>query len=165
MGQAAASCPRITFLLTQQSTISSVAGWISGFFSTVRDIVGILKDAREMARDSKSESKNSPNDHDARKPLTDGQLFGTFVIISLGIIFTTWIGCWLGMLTTVVFKVDWFKCLKPLSSSSGSQPGRCFLVLCRVCAERGRPNAKLDVPACPGQHHNKLDSTKLRQLM
>ena len=106
MGQAAASCPRITFLLTQQSTISSVAGWISGFFSTVRDIVGILKDAREMARDSKSESKNSPNDHDARKPLTDGQLFGTFVIISLGIIFTTWIGCWLGMLTTVVLKVD-----------------------------------------------------------
>ena len=72
--------------------------------------MSILKDAREMARDSKSESKNSPNDHDARKPLTDCQLFGAFVIIGLslglGIIFTTWIGCWLGMLTTVVLKVD-----------------------------------------------------------
>ena len=59
-----------------------------------------------MARDSKSESKNSPNDHDARKPLTDCQLLGTFVIIGLGIIFTTWIGCWLGMFTSVMLDVD-----------------------------------------------------------
>ena len=63
-----------------------------------------------MARDSTSESKNSPNEDNARKPLTDGQLIGAFVILSiglgLGIIFTTWIGCWLGMLTAVMLKVD-----------------------------------------------------------
>ena len=83
---------------------------MSGFVSTARDIVSILKDAREMARDSNSESKNSPNENNARKPLTDCQLFGAFVIIGiglgLGIIFTTWIGCWLGMFTSVMLDID-----------------------------------------------------------
>ena len=89
----------------------SVAGWISGFFSTARDIFTILKYAREMARDSTSESKNSPNENNnARKALTDGQLIGAFFILSiglgLGIIFTTWIGCWLGMFTSVMLDID-----------------------------------------------------------
>ena len=103
--------PRVTFLLNHQSTNLSVAGWISGFFSTARDIFTILKYAREMARDStSSESKNSPNEHNARKALTDSQLIGAFFILSiglgLGIIFTTWIGCWLGMFTSVMLDID-----------------------------------------------------------
>ena len=102
--------PRVTFLLNHQSTNLSVAGWISGFFSTARDIFTILKYAREMARDSTSESKNSSNEDNARKALTDGQLIGAFFVLSislgLGIIFTTWIGCWLGMFTSVMLDID-----------------------------------------------------------
>ena len=71
--------PSLTFLLTQQYTAFSIAGWVSGFVSTAHDIVSIFKDCREMSRDSESESKNSPNVHDGRRPLTDFQLFGTFV--------------------------------------------------------------------------------------
>ena len=98
--------PSLTFLLTQQYTAFSIAGWVSGFVSTAHDIVSIFKDCREMSRDSESESKNSPNEHDGRRPLTDCQLFGTLVCCILAIIFATWIGGWLGKLTNQVFIID-----------------------------------------------------------
>ena len=109
--------PRVTFLLNHQSTNLSVAGWIGSFFSTVRDITTILKNTREMARESTSESKSSPNENNTRNALTDGQLIRAFFLLSfglgLGLIFTTWIGCWLGMLTSIMSSIDWSKCLMP----------------------------------------------------
>ena len=107
-GSSRRQLPSLTFLLTQQSTISSIAGWVSGFFSTARDIVSIFKDCRDMSRDanSESESKNSPNEHDDRRPLTDCQLFGTFIFCVIAIIFATYTGCWLGKFTALVFVID-----------------------------------------------------------
>ena len=105
-GSSRRQLPSITFLLTQQSVSSSIAGWVSGFVSTARDIVSIFKDCREMSRDSESESKDSPNEHNGRRPLTDFQLFGTFAFCVVAIIFATWVGCWLGKFTTIVIVID-----------------------------------------------------------
>ena len=98
--------PSLTFLLTQQYTAFSMAGWVSGFVSTAQDIVSIFKDCREMSRDSESESKDSPNEHNGRRPLTDCQLFGTFIFCVIAIIFATYTGCWLGKFTALVFVID-----------------------------------------------------------
>ena len=77
--------PRVSFLLNHQSTNLSVAGWIGSFFSTVRDITTILKNTREMARESTSESKNSPNQNNTQNALTDGQLIRALCLLSFGI--------------------------------------------------------------------------------
>ena len=100
--------PSLTFLLTQQSTISSIAGWVLGFVSTARDIVSIFKDCREMSQDanSKSESKKSSNEPDGRRPLTDCQLLGVFVFFVLSLISATYIGSWLGEFTVQVNIID-----------------------------------------------------------
>ena len=70
--------------------------------------MSIFKDCRDMSRDanSESESKNSPNEHDDRRPLTDCQLFGTFIFCVIAIIFATYTGCWLGKFTALVFVID-----------------------------------------------------------
>ena len=103
-GSSRRQLPSLTFLLTQQSTISSIAGWVLGFVSTARDIVSIFKDCREMSQDanSKSESKKSSNEPDGRRPLTDCQLFGVFVFFVLSLISATYIGSWLGEFTVQV---------------------------------------------------------------
>ena len=84
-----------------------------GFVSTIRDLVSIFKDCREMSQtdtglkaNSKSGAKKSPNEHAGRKSISDCQLFGVFCVFIISLIFATYIGSWLGKFTVEVNIVD-----------------------------------------------------------